>query len=131
MVEMRWDREAYLESIVPRMTALLTTCGRHNEVGPLYKTTSKIYPNGEFRYAHLSTKVKPENRYKNRESLVDLNEYLRIYSEEGLDSDGKHSFSYPYFYNGQEFKAVWSKEHFLVLVDTSTKEDEFALKVYT
>jgi hypothetical protein len=134
MVEMRWDREAYLESIVPRMTALLDKLAVAPPVevrGPLYKTKSRIYPNGEFRYAHLSTDVKPENRYKNRESLVDLNECLRIYSKEGLDSNGKYSFSYPYFYNGQEFKAVWSKEHFLVLVDTSTKEDEFAVKVYT
>ncbi len=134
MVEMRWDREAYLESIVPRMTALLDklAVAPPAEVrGPLYKTKSRIYPNGEFRYAHLRTNVKPENRYKNRESLVDLNELVEVDRKAGPGPDGKYSFSYPGYYNGQEFKAVWSKEHFLVLVDISTKEDEFAVKVYT
>ena len=135
MVEMRWDREAYLESIVPRMTALLDKLAVAPPVevkGPLYKTTSKIYPNGEFRYAHLRTDTKPEDRYKHRGSnLIDLNNVVKIDLKAGPGPDGKYSCSYPYYYGGQEFKAVWSKEHFFVLVDISTKEDEFAVKVYT
>ena len=87
MVEMRWDREAYLESIVPRMTALLDKLAVAPPVevrGPLYtKPRPRIYPNGEDSLCSIKVDVPPENRYKHRETLVDLNEFGRINSEEG------------------------------------------------
>ena len=126
MVEMRWDREAYLESIVPRMTALLDKLAVAPPVevrGPLYKTKTQIYPNGENCYAAKSS----YHRELHHESLQ---QSVRIKLKEGPDKEGKYNCAYPGYY-GTEFRAVWSEEHFFVLVDTSTKEDEFAVKVYT
>ena len=126
MVEMRWDREAYLESIVPKMTSLLDKLAVAPPVevkGPLYKTKTQIYPSGENCFAAKSS--------LNREfSPVSLQQPVRLNLKEGPDEEGKYSCAYPGFY-GTEFRAVWSEEHFFVLVDTSSKEDEFSVLVYT
>ena len=134
MVEMRWDREAYLESIVPRMTALLDKLAVAPPVevrGPLYKTKTQIYPNGENCYAALRSDVLPEDAFKGYTSnFLKLNSSVLLDIEAGPGADGKYNCSYP-DYKGTEFRAVWSEEHFFVLVDTSTKEDEFSVLVYT
>jgi len=125
MVEMSWDREAYLESIVPKMTSLLDKLAVAPPVevkGPLYKTKTQIYPNGENCYA-----AKSSYGGKSHESLK---QSVSINVKEGPDEEGKYSCSYPGSYT-TEFRAVWSEEHFFVLVDTSSKEDEFSVLVYT
>ena len=126
MVEMSWDREAYLESIVPKMTALLDKLAVAPPVevkGPLYQTETQIYPNGENCYAAKSS----YHRELHHESLK---QSVYINLKEGPDEEGKYSCAYPGS-NGTEFRAVWNEEHFFVLVDTSNKEDEFSVLVYT
>lgn len=126
MVEMSWDREAYLESIVPKMTALLDKLAVAPPVevkGPLFKTKTQIYSNGENCYAAKSSYHR-ELHHESLKQSVGINE------KEGPDEEGKYSCAYPGNY-GTEFRAVWSEEHFFVLVDTSKKEDEFSMLVYT
>lgn len=126
MVEMSWDREAYLESIVPRMTALLDKLAVAPPVevrGPIYKTKTQIYPNGENCYAAKSS-YHLELHHESLQQSVGIN------IKDGPDEEGKYSCAYPGNY-GTEFRAVWSEEHFFVLVDTSSKEDEFSVLVYT
>ena len=133
MVEISWDREAYLESIVPRMTALLDKLAVAPPVevrGPLYKTKTQIYPSGENCYAALDRDVLPEDAYKSENSLERLFYAVNIDIEAGPGADGKYNCSYP-GYKGTEFRAVWSEDHFFALVDTSSKEDEFSVLVYT
>ena len=133
MVEMRWDRDAYLENIVPRMTSLLDKLSVAPPVevrGPLYKTKAQIYPSGENCYAALDRDVLPEDAYKGENFLQRLNSEVYVDLKTGPGVDGKYNCSYP-GYKGTEFRAVWSEEHFFVLVDTSNKENEFSVLVYT
>lgn len=124
MIEVSWDREAYLNRVVPKLTSLLEKIAVAPPVevkGPLFKTGVANYPNGELCYAAKDNFLS---------QLTTLNQSVGVDSKKGPGPDGKYDCAFPGNY-GEKFRAVWSEDHFFAVVDVSTETEEFAVKVFT
>lgn len=134
MVEVRWDREAYLESVAPKLDLLLEKLA----VAPPVEVSIPMKPLEDFDGNEILV-------YPSMKKCYDIGQGERswrsIHQLSGKDNkkpgDAVFTFGSKYDKPGEgeethlQFKAQWSEGSFLVTLDRSTVPERFDARIFT